>query len=86
MSSEHVDSVVSMFVDDSGIYGGGSDHIWIYFKMADKFRRLVRFPQIPVKKDIWDIAVDQDWTAFREKAISNLPTGDISLLSIDELS
>ena len=64
VSAEHVGSVVSMNVDDSGRYGGGSDHNWSWIKMHDKFRILVPARKSSKPKKVWNIKDDQDWSAF----------------------
>ena len=86
MSVEHMDTVVGMNVDDTGSWGGGSDHNWCWIVLRDKFRRLVRLPKRPVKKNVWNIGDDQDWTNFKENVASCLPQGDLSSLSVDELA
>ena len=42
MSTEHLNSVVSMLVDENGVYGGGSDHNWIEITLIDKFTKLFK--------------------------------------------
>ena len=86
LSSEHVDTVVSMTIDDQGIFWGGSDHNWVIIRLADKFRRLVRVKQKQVKKKKWDISDNQDWTAYKNAVLELLPSGDISSLSAEDLA
>ena len=61
LSAEHMDTVVSMNVDDSGTYGGGSDHNWCWATLKDKFRTLTRRSKPPHKQKRWDIKVDHDF-------------------------
>ena len=86
MSIEHMDTVLSMNVDDTGSWGGGSDHNWSWTVIKDKFRRLVRIPRVEVRKNVWNIKDDQDWTAFKENVTSRMPPGDLSSLSVNELA
>ena len=66
VSAEHVNTVVSMTVDDSGSLGGGSDHNWSWIKMLDKFRILVPARSKPKRKKVWNIKDSQDWSGFKE--------------------
>lgn len=86
LSSEHVPTVVSMTVDESGCLGGGSDHNWIEFVVADKFRRLVHVHQQPRKKKVWNLAGDFCWSRFQAEVERNLPAGDLSVLTVEELA
>ena len=73
VSAEHVDSVVTMVVDDTGTYGGGSDHNWCWIKMLDKFRILIPTKKRPRRKvKQWKISDSQDWTIFQEKVAEQL--------------
>ena len=64
ISAHHLSSVISMNIDDSGVWGGGSDHNWIFVSLKDKLSRLF----IPKKKKVpklsWDIKEDQDWSSY----------------------
>ena len=75
MSIEHMDTVLSMNMDDTGSWGGGSDHNWSWTVIKDKFRRLVRIPRVEVRKNVWNIKDDQDWTSFKENVTSRIPPG-----------
>ena len=87
ISAEHMDSVVSMFVDDTGSFGGGSDHNWSGVELRDKFRNLVRVNNYQKKKSsVWNIQDDQDWTLFKQKVVEHLPQDDISHLGVNELA
>ena len=39
VSTEHLSTVMSMVIDDQGIYGGGSDHNWVFMELSDNFVR-----------------------------------------------
>ena len=71
VAKEHLYSVVSMFIDEQGLYGGGSDHNWIFLKLKDNFVRKCRASNLPRKKAPWNISHSQDWSAFRN-TIDNL--------------
>ena len=86
ISAEHVDTVLSMNVDDTGSQGGGSDHNWLWIKVADKFRHLVRVQKTAGKKDVWNIKDNHDWTEFKAEVVRNLQSGDLSDLGVDELA
>ena len=86
VSAEHVDTVVSMHVDDSGTYGGGSDHNWVWVKMTDCFKRLVPIVKKAKEKDVWAIKDDQDWSSFKEAVAKHLPQDSLSSLGVDELT
>ena len=88
VSAEHIDSVMSMNVDDSGSYGGGSDHNWSWVKMKDKFRILVPVKRSPKKKKVWNIDDSQDWTNFKDEIVKQfLPAVDgAGNLGLDDLA
>ena len=86
LSIEHIDTVISMNVDDRGFCGGGSDHNWTKIVLSDKFRRLMRVNLRPQKKKVWNIQEDQDWTAFQCKVNELLPKGDLTAFSVDDLA
>ena len=73
VSSEHVDHVVSMNVDDKGLQGGNSDHNWLTFTVEDRFKRL-QLVNSQQKKKKWNIGEDQDWVPFSAAVASELPT------------
>ena len=39
VSSEHMNTVISLLVDDCGELGGGSDHNWLILDLTDNFVR-----------------------------------------------
>ena len=55
-----------MFIDEQGLYGGGSDHNWIFLELNDNFVKKCRISNLPRKKAPWNISHSQDWSAFRE--------------------
>ena len=66
VSREHLNSVVSLVVDDAGRYGaGGSDHNWLFLEILDKF---VKKKRITAKSrghfPAWNISDDQDWSGY----------------------
>ena len=71
IAQEHLYSVNSMFIDEQGKYGGGSDHNWIFLELKDNFVKKCRVSNLPRKKAPWNISHSQDWSAFR-KTIDNL--------------
>ena len=86
LSNEHLDSIVSMNIDENGVYGGGSDHNWVEITMVDKFVKLSRIIAQPKKKEVWNIQEDQDWSTFQAAVLELLPDGDSTHLSVDELA
>ena len=83
ISSEHMSTVNSMNVDDTGSLGGGSDHNWIQLVLADKFRRLGRAKQIPEKKKTWNLSGDFKWTDFTKSVLKHLPVDGWEEMSVD---
>ena len=87
ITADHMDSVVSMFVDDTGSLGGGSDHNWCGVELQDRFRTLVRVNNTQKKKSsAWDIQDDQDWSLFKQEVVKHLPSDDVSHLGVNELA
>ena len=86
MSAEHMDTVLSMKVDDTGAYGGGSDHNWSWIKVADKFRNLVRAKGSVKKENVWNFSDDQDWSGYKAAVDHNLPVDDLTTLGVDDLA
>ena len=78
VSSEHLDSVVGLVVDDQGEYGTLSDHNWLFLELYDKFVRQRRITNLNTKKSTWNIKEDQDWSGYKRdilNAIKSLNTG-----------
>ena len=73
VSSEHINHVASMTVDDHGLHGGNSDHNWITLTLEDKFKRLQLVNRQKPKKK-WNIKEDQDWSLYQASVTSKLPT------------
>ena len=86
LSSEHMDSVVTMFVDDNGVYGGGSDHNWSEIILRDKIANFVKVDTRAKRKQIWNIKDDQDWTAFKKSVVENIRQHEFTNKSEDELA
>ena len=84
LASDHISTVVSMKVDDSGELGGGSDHNWIEVVLADKFRRLCHVQQIQKEKLKWDIAGEFDWNDFKDSVLENLAVDGWDALNVQE--
>ena len=73
ISREHTNTVVSMFIDDKGSLGGGSDHNWILLDITDRFVARKRVTNLAFKKDRWNITEDQDWSAFKAHVTASVP-------------
>ena len=86
VSAEHMGSVVEMNVDDTGSYGGGSDHNWCWMKMTDKFRLLVPRQQVKKSKRDFKINDDQDWSQYKQIVHDNLPVDGVDGIGIDQLA
>ena len=84
LSSEHISTVISMKIDDSGELGGGSDHNWIEVVLADKFRRLCHVRQIQKEKLKWDIAGEFDWNDYKDSVLENLADDGWDSLNVQE--
>ena len=63
---EHKAAVRSLFIDDQGQYGGGSDHNWLFLDIEDSIVRKCRISNSPKRKDKWNITENQDWTYFED--------------------
>ena len=50
VSTEHLSTVMSMVIDDQGIYGGGSDHNWVFMELSDNFVRKIRVSNLCLNK------------------------------------
>ena len=84
ISREHVNTVISLTIDDQGLLGGGSDHNWLILDLEDKFVQKKRITNLAVKKDRWNIEEDQDWSCFQD-LVSKSMTG-LDLSSVDNLA
>ena len=72
ISSEHLDSVESLFIDDHGLFGGGSDHNFLFLVLHDRFVQKKRLVKIPSMKRRWNSMSDLDWSPFHEAVIARL--------------
>ena len=86
LSSEHLNSVLSMFVDENGIYGGGSDHNWSEITLVDKISHLFKVDSRPERKKVWNIRDNQDWTPFKNAVSEILARKDITNMNEEELA
>ena len=78
VSAEHINSVITMTVDDHGEYGTLSDHNWLFLDLYDKFATRKRVSNLPTKKSNWNIKDDQDWSGFQEQISSSVASVDNS--------
>ena len=84
VSREHMNSVISLHVDDTGELGGGSDHNWLILDISDSFVKLKRKSNVKVTKTRWNISDDQDWSSYKEHCKRLVPTlnnGSVESLS-----
>ena len=79
VAREHLESVQSLFIDDKGNYGGGSDHNWIFLDMTDNFVKKVRHSNLATKKPSWRLSEYQDWSGFTSAVNSLVDQTDVSL-------
>ena len=66
ISSDHMNTAVSLYIDDEGRLGGGSDHNWLILDVSDTFVKLKRKTNFKFKKTRWNISDDQDWSRYAE--------------------
>ena len=84
ISKEHANTIVSMYVDDKGVLGGGSDHNWIIFDVEDRFVKKLRITNLTLKKDRWNISDEQDWEPFKanvHRAVPGVNDSDVNCLA-----
>ena len=81
ISAKHISSVRSMEIDEGGIYGGGSDHNWIFYSLKDKFSRLYKHKKKKIPKFTWDIKEDQDWSQYKNSLEMQIKSIDKSSVS-----
>ena len=60
-----------MLIDDSGKYGGGSDHNWLFINLDDRFVKKDFVSFAPKKKPRWNFDENYDWSNFRD-TVDNL--------------
>lgn len=76
ISSEHSYCVEKMFIDDRGDYGGDSDHNFIFVTLRDKFAVKRLSYNAPVKKPVWNIHPDSDWSNFKQQVETRVSSVD----------
>ena len=79
VAREHLESVQSLYIDDQGNYGGGSDHNWVFLDMTDNFVKKVRVSNFATKKQSWKISEYQDWSGFASTVSALVDQTDSSL-------
>ena len=79
IAQEHLSSVMSMFIDEQGLYGGGSDHNWIFLDLSDNLVKKQRQYNAPKPKTSWNISHDQNWEPFKATLDDLVDNTDISL-------
>ena len=65
MENEHKTSVKKMYIDENGVLGGGSDHVWIIVDIVDKFVR-TKHEEKKSKKEVWNFDSSTDWKNYKE--------------------
>ena len=76
ISSEHSYCIESMHIDDRGDYGGDSDHNFVFVNLRDKFVVKKLAYSTPVKKPVWNIRPDSDWSVFTQEVTTQLSIVD----------
>ena len=71
VSSEHLESVKTFEVDQNGIFGGASDHNFLFTRLIDSFVKMSRIIKNN-KTPGWNIKDDQDWSEYRRVVIEEL--------------
>ena len=84
LSSEHIDSFVSMHIDDTNFYGGDSDHNALFVVLSEYLVVPKMFSQFKVDKPTWDIRADQDWSQYTSSILSHVDK--INSSSVQSLS
>ena len=85
VSNEHLATVHSLFVDDQGLMGGGSDHNFLVLTLNDEFVKKTRLRFQPTKKS-WNNMDNVDWTVFKTNVEARLGIRSPSDLSVDEIA
>ena len=84
LSSEHIDSFESMYIDDTNFYGGDSDHNVLFVVLSECLVIPKMFSQFKVDKPTWDIHPDQDWSNYTRavsKHLSKINSSSVQSLS-----
>ena len=85
VAREHLSSVLSLLIDDQGLYGGSSDHNWMFLDVSDSIVKKRRISNLPCRKPSWNISHNQDWSAFQatnDKLVAETDmTGNAALLA-----
>ena len=71
MENDHKAGVKNMYIDEKGILGGGSDHVWIIVDIVDEYVRIKKEVKRPRKK-VWDFDCSTDWKMYKEALDSKL--------------
>ena len=72
LSNEHIDSFVSMYIDDTNFYGGDSDHNVLFVVLSEHLVVPKMFSQFKVDKPTWDIRADQDWSQYSNAVLNHI--------------
>ena len=86
VSDEHLPTVHSLFVDDQGLMGGGSDHNFLVLTLNDEFVKRTRLLRFQSLKKSWNSMDGVDWTLFKSEVVTRLGPRSPSDLSVDEIA
>ena len=86
ISSEHIGSVESLFLDDHGQYAGSSDHNFLFLVLNDQFVQKRRLLRIPTRKRSWNNMDNMDWGPFQVAVAERLATRSHGGMSVDEMA
>ena len=82
ISREHLNTVVSMKIDDQGhLPCGNSDHNWIVLTVKDNFVKQSRKLVVDEIKESWDINENSDWKPFTQHINKELEVVDKSSIT-----
>ena len=86
ISSEHLSTVHSLFIDERGQYGGGSDHNFLFLTLTDKFVKKTRLPRVPTRKRSWNNMDNLNWEPFQAAVTARLGSKSADTMTVDELA
>jgi hypothetical protein len=86
ISSEHLSTVHSLFIDEGGRFGGGSDHNFLFLTLDDNFVRKQRLLRIQSRKKSWNCMDNLNWKPFQEAVSARLASRSPNTMTVNEMA
>ena len=76
VSKEHSHCIKSMLIDETGSFGGDSDHNLLLVSLRDNFTLKKLSFNTSLAKPVWNLSPDQNWSGFTREVLNRISNVD----------